>query len=195
MKALYAGELTMADHWLGTFLERLDELRLSERTLVVVFSDHGVSLADRGFVGKSPSQMYAEMVDVPLLVRHPEGRAAGTSTGFLTSLHDLAPTVLSAAGVPVPEAMEGIDLTPLLAGTQPATERTIQTAAYNDYVWAGTADLSMVAGGRGSKRRLFDRSADPRERRNLAADRSGDADRLWKQVIDDAGGGSMPRYG
>ena len=53
----------------------------------------------------------------------------------------------------------------------------------------------MIAGGRGSKRRLFDRSADPRERSDLAADRSGDADRLWKQVIDDAGGGSLPRYG
>jgi arylsulfatase A-like enzyme len=194
MKALYAGELTMADHWLGAFLERLDELRLSERTLVVVFSDHGVSLADRGFVGKSPSQMYAEMVDVPLLVRHPAGSAAGTTTDFLASLHDLAPTALSAAGVPVPAAMEGIDLTPLLAGTQPATERAIQTAAYNDYVWAGTAELSMVASGRGAKRRLFDRSTDPRERRNVASDRSDDAERLWNQVIDDAGGKTLPRY-
>ena len=102
MKALYAGELEMADHWLGVFLERLGELGLAERTLVVVFSDHGVSLSDRGFVGKSPSQMYAEMVDVPLLIRHPEGRGAGRTTGFLASLHDLAPTVLTAAGVPVP---------------------------------------------------------------------------------------------
>jgi arylsulfatase A-like enzyme len=194
MRALYAGELTMADHWLGTFLERLDDLGLSGRTLVVVFSDHGVSLADRGFVGKSPSQMYAEMVDVPLLVRHPEGRMAGTTTPFLASLHDLAPTVLSAAGVPVPEAMEGIDLTPLLAGTPPARERAIQTAAYNDYVWAGTAELSMVASGRGRTRRLYDRASDPRERRNLTGARPGDADRLWQQVIDDAGGRSLPRY-
>jgi arylsulfatase A-like enzyme len=194
MKALYAGELTMTDHWLGVFLERLDQLGLASRTLVVVFSDHGVSLADRGFVGKSPSQMYAEMVDVPLLVRHPEGRAAGTSTGFLASLHDLAPTLLSAAGVPVPEAMEGIDLTPLLAGTQPARERKIQTAAYNDYVWAGTAELSMVASGRGRNRRLFDRTDDPGERRNLAGARSDDAERLWKRVLADAGGRSLPRY-
>jgi hypothetical protein len=90
--------------------------------------------------------------------------------------------------------MEGIDLTPLLAGTQPATERAIQTAAYNDYVWAGTAELSMVASGRGAKRRLFDRSTDPRERRNVASDRSDDAERLWNQVIDDAGGKTLPRY-
>jgi arylsulfatase A-like enzyme len=194
MKALYAGELTMVDHWLGAFLERLDELGLSGRTLVVVLSDHGVSLADRGFVGKSPSQMHAEMVDVPLLMRHPEGRAAGTTTAFLASLHDLAPTVLSAVGVPVPEAMEGIDLVPLLGGADPARERAVQTAAYNDYVWAGTGTLSMVAGGRGRNRRLFDREEDPRERRNLAGDRRGDAVRLWRQVLDDAGGRSLPRY-
>jgi arylsulfatase A-like enzyme len=195
MKALYAAELELADHWLGVFLERLGALGLAERTLVVVFSDHGVSLADRGFVGKSPSQMYAEMVDVPLLLRHPEGRGAGRSTGFLASLHDLAPTVLTAAGVPVPEAMEGIDLTPLLGGGQPATERTVQTAAYNDYVWAGTRDLSLIATGRGRNRRLFDRVDDPRERRNLAGSRGDDADRLWKRIQDDAGAPTLPRYG
>jgi arylsulfatase A-like enzyme len=134
------------------------------------------------------------MVDVPLLIRHPEGRAAGTSTGFLTSLHDLAPTVLSAAGVPVQEAMEGIDLTPLLAGTPPARERTVQTAAYNDYVWAGDGELTLVASGRGRNRQLFDRTADPGERRDLAAERPGDVERLWKRILEDAGG-SMPRYG
>jgi arylsulfatase A-like enzyme len=196
MKALYAGELTMTDHWLGVFLERLDEMGLAERTLVVVFSDHGVSLADRGFVGKSPSQMYAEMVDVPLLVRHPERRAANTTTSFLTQLHDLAPTVLSAVGIPVPEAMEGIDLTPLLAGTQPAGERDVQTAAYNDYAWAGDAELSLIATGRGRNRRLFDRTKDPGERRNIAAERPDDADRLWKRILEDAGvDDALPRYG
>jgi hypothetical protein len=52
----------------------------------------------------------------------------------------------------------------------------------------------MVASGRGAKRRLFDRSTDPRERRNVASDRSDDAERLWNQVIDDAGGKTLPRY-
>jgi len=102
--------------------------------------------------------------------------------------------VLSAVGVPVPEAMEGIDLVPLLGGAAPARERAIQTAAYNDHVWAGTATLSMVSSGRGRNRRLFDRGVDPRERRDLAGDRGGDADRLWRQVLDDAGERSLPRY-
>ena len=194
MRALYAGELTLTDHWLGVFLERLDELGLRERTLVVVFSDHGVSLADRGYVGKSPTQLYAEMVDVPLLIRHPAGAAAGTTTGFLAQLHDLAPTVLAAAGIPVPEAMEGIDLTPLLGGAQPARTREVQTAGYNDHVWAGDATMSLIATVRGRERRLFDRDDDPRERRNLAGRRGRDAQRLWKQVLADAGGRSLPRY-
>ena len=72
--------------------------------------------------------------------------------------------------------------------------RAIQTAAYNDYVWASDGELSLIASGRGRNRRLFHRADDPGERRNLAAARPEDAERLWRQVVEDAGGGSLPRY-
>lgn len=194
MGALYQGELTMADHWMGTFLERLDALGVADRTLVVFYSDHGVSLSDRGYVGKQPSQVYAEMVDVPLVIRHPEGRAAGVATDYLAQLHDIAPTILATVGVPIPEAMEGHDLSPLLAGEQPERERKIQTAGYNEYVWAGDARHSFIASNRKANPKLFDRERDPRERRNLADERPDDVERFWKAILDDAGGKPPPRY-
>ncbi len=193
-RALYAGELTLADHWMGSFLQRLDELGLADSTLVVFYSDHGHSLGERGVVGKSPSQLYAEMVDVPLVVRHPEGAGAGRTTDFLASLHDLAPTILAATGVAVPAEMEGIDLTPLLAGDEAAQERAVQTAGYNDYVWAGDERMTLIASNRKYNPKLFDREEDPGERRNLADERPDEVDRLWDAVIADAGGKPPPRY-
>lgn len=164
-RALYAGDLTLADHWMGNSLQRLDELGLADSTLVVFYSDHGHSLGERGVVGKSPSQLYAEMVDVPLIMRHPEGAGAGRTTDFLASLHDLAPTILAATGVAAPAEMEGID------------ER-----------------MTLIASNRKYNPKLFDREEDPDERRNLADERPDEVDRLWDAVIADAGGKPPPRY-
>ncbi len=194
MRALYKAELTLADRWMGNFLERLDDLRLAESTLVVVLSDHGHSLADRGYVGKAPSQMYAEMVDVPFLIRHPEGRGGGEATDVLAQLHDLGPTVLGALGVAGLEGADGIDLSPLLEGRAPARERDVQTAGYNDHVWASDGRFTLLTDNRLREPRLFDREADPRERRDLAARRRGDVQRLWGAVLRDAGGEPPPLY-
>lgn len=194
MRALYAGELSLADHWMGTFLQRLDELGLAERTLVVFYSDHGHCLGERGLVGKQPSEMYAEMVDVPLIARHPQGLAAGKATDFLASLHDIAPTILGAAGASVPEKIEGIDLSPLLGGGDPARGRKIQTAAYGNYVWAGDDRYAFIASNRNFNPKVFDRREDPRERRNLASERKDLANRFWDAIVRDAGGKPPPRY-
>lgn len=193
-RALYAGEITLADRRMGNFLQRLDELNLAERTLVVLYSDHGHSLSDRGLVGKQPSQLYAEMVDVPLVLRHPEGLAAGRTSDFLAQLHDLAPTITGTAGHRAPDAWDGIDLSPIFGGGDPERRREIQTAGYGEYVWASDGRMTYISSNRGKNRKLFDREEDPREQRNLAEDRSGDAERFWEAVVDAAGGEPLPRY-
>jgi arylsulfatase A-like enzyme len=54
MGALYAGEVTMVDRWLGRFLEKMEELNLFENTLLIVISDHGIAFGEHGVVGKLP---------------------------------------------------------------------------------------------------------------------------------------------
>ena len=55
MHAAYAGEVTMTDRWLGHFLDRFHELGLHKNTVIVLLSDHGYLLGERGFTGKVPS--------------------------------------------------------------------------------------------------------------------------------------------
>jgi arylsulfatase A-like enzyme len=193
MRALYAGEVTMADRWFGELVGHLDRLKLLDRTVVILYSDHGHSISDRGFVGKSPSQVYSEMVDVPLLIRHPEGRRAGDTTNYLAQLHDLMPTALAMLGIPAPRASEGHDLSPLFRDAD-LQEREVQTAGYNDYVWAGDERYAYIDSNRFKNPKLYDRRADPRERRDISGDEYEVVQRFRKAIRQDAGNKPIPRY-
>jgi arylsulfatase A-like enzyme len=190
---LYAAELTLVDAWLGRFLTRLNELGLADDTLIVLASDHGVMLGERGFIGKSDTQMYREITHVPLLIRDPGGRRAGATSDYLAQTHDIGPTVLSFLGRQAPRVMDGADLSPLFAGGR-ARARSHQTASYGDKVSVSTSRWLLIADNQGRDKRLFDRRRDPGERRNVARRNPRVVRRLWRQVVREAGGKRLPRF-
>jgi arylsulfatase A-like enzyme len=192
MRQLYAAELTLVDVWLGHFLERLANLGLAENTLVVLVSDHGVLLGEYGWVGKRYSEMHEELTHVPFMIRHPAGLAKGRASRYYASTHDIGPTVLSLLGQERPEHMDGVDLSPLLAGQRPSQRRTYRTASYNDHVCASDGRWLLIADNRGRDKRLYDRAAG--ERRNLAARHPRQVRRLWRLVLRDAGPKGLPRF-
>ena len=98
LHAIYAGEVTMTDRWLGHFMDRFYELGLDENTVIVLLSDHGYLLGERGYTGKVPSQLHPELAQVPLILVTPEDKAAGEVSQFFASTHDVGPTVLSMLG-------------------------------------------------------------------------------------------------
>ena len=193
VRNLYAAELAMVDTWLGLFLGRLEQLGLMQNTLIVLLSDHGVLLGERGEVGKTEDQMHREITRVPLLIRDPAGRGAGRTSDYFASTHDIAPTVLSMLGRPVPRAMDGVDLSVLLRGRAPPRRR-IFTASYGRWVSAGDGRWLLICDNRGAKKRLYDTRRDPGERRNVASRHPAVVRRLWRQVIADAGGRRLPRF-
>jgi arylsulfatase A-like enzyme len=193
MRQLYAAEVTLVDVWLGRFLDRLANLGMAENTLVVLVSDHGVLLGERGWVGKRYSEMHEELTHVPLVMRHPSGKGAGLASGYFASTHDIGPTVLSALGVPAPRGMNGADLSPLFDGSAPRRKRAHRTSAYNTYVSASDGRWLLIAGNRREELRLYDRRRDRYERRNIARSHPNQVRRLWKMVLDDAGG-RLPRF-
>ena len=193
MRQLYAAEVTLVDVWLGRFLDRLANLGLAENTLLVLVSDHGVLLGERGWVGKRYSEMHEELTHVPLVMRHPAGKARGRSSTYFASTHDVGPTVLSALGVEEPRGMNGVDLSPLFDGKRPRRKRGYRTASYNTYVSASDGRWLLIAGNRREELRLYDRKRDRYERRNIAHRHPKKVHELWGRILRDAGG-RLPRF-
>ena len=89
----YDSEIGYADHHIGMLLDRLDNLGLSENTLVALLSDHGEGLGEQGFVGHG-RWLYESTVRVPWIMRFPGRIEPGTVVGQSVSTMDLAPTLL-----------------------------------------------------------------------------------------------------
>ena len=194
MRARYAGEVTMMDRWLGHLLDKMEELDLFENTLLVYLSDHGHVFGEHGITGKPPYAIYPELTDVPFFIRHPEKKMAGESSDYRASTHDVAPTILSALGIEVPEAMEGQDLTVLLEGKEPDQSRTHVTSGYHDHVWAQDEEYALIARNDGSEAKLFDLQNDPGMETDIAPANPDVARRMFDEYVLRDAGGPLPRY-
>jgi arylsulfatase A-like enzyme len=198
MKALYRAELSMADHWFGNFMQRLHELKLERETLILFLSDHGFLLGERGYVAKMATQCHPELIHVPLLIRDPEGRGAGTTTDYFTQTQDVATTLLHAGTVRRPDFMDGQDLLPLLDGPRRKRKlhkRTYVTGAYSSIVFARDRRWSYMGDNQNAEPQLFDHRQDPRELHDLAAAEPARARHMYERmVVRDNGGRALPSF-
>lgn len=168
--ACYYGMISLIDHEVGRILDALDRLGIADDTLVVYTTDHGHFLGHHGLIAKGAFH-YEDLLRLPFLVRYPGRVPAGRQSAAMQSLVDLAPTFLSAAGIPVPGAMQGVDQLGVWQGEAEAARdhvivenrhnptsvhlRTLVTERYKITVYrqANTGEL-------------FDLVADPAERSN-----------------------------
>jgi arylsulfatase A-like enzyme len=114
MRRAYFAKITFVDEQLGKVLAALESKGWLDDSLLIFCSDHGEMLGEHGLAYKW--LMYDSVVRVPLVIRQPRAFGAGRRVTELVSLLDLGPTLLEAAGVPVPSRLEGRSLGPLLAG-------------------------------------------------------------------------------
>ncbi len=122
-RALYAGEVTLVDRWVGFLLDRISTLGLLEKTAVIFLSDHGFYLGEHGYIGKSLLRgdtyqslpLYPEVVRIPMMVYFP-GCRGGSRLEALAQPVDLTATVLDLLRVAKPRSIEGVSLVPMLEG-------------------------------------------------------------------------------
>ncbi|KPK84337.1 MAG: hypothetical protein AMJ81_05900 [Phycisphaerae bacterium SM23_33] len=111
----YEGELSYVDHHLGRVFAALKEMGLFERTLTVIFSDHGTEFAEHGFYEKKVN-LYNEILHVPLLFHCPALLPAGRVVDGLAESADVAPTLCDVAGLPPLPQAQGRSLLPRIRG-------------------------------------------------------------------------------
>jgi arylsulfatase A-like enzyme len=177
--ALYDGQVAWADALVRDLVAWVDARGLAEQTVVIVLSDHGEEIFERGEFDHG-NTLYEEVTHVPLIVRAPGRVPAGRVVESTVSLVDLASTMLDLAGLGERHGQG--------ASLRSAWETGAARTAYAQSVGTGREPLAAVWDGTlkyvrrerasGLDEQLFDLARDPAERRDLAAAQPAELARL-----------------
>jgi arylsulfatase A-like enzyme len=172
----YLRHIKGIDENLGRVLDALDELKLTEDTVVIFSSDNGYFLGERGLGDKRA--LYEEGLRIPFIVRYPGHFPKGKLIDEMVLNLDLAPTYLDLAGLPAHPAMHGVSFKELALGNKPADWRTSFLSYYRKElgdtptchaIRTETAKL-IVYPNRPEWTEVYDLAKDPYELNRLPAD-------------------------
>jgi arylsulfatase A-like enzyme len=173
-RGLYDGEIAYLDEHLGRLFADLKRRGLWDRTLIVLTGDHGEEFQEHGGWWHGTT-LYDEQTHIPLLMKPPKGGAGGRVAEELAMHIDIAPTIIRAAGLAVPTAMQGHPL-PLDGGAVPARDHVFAEEDLEGNVLQSlrTKTSKIVTANAGNPRglptdALFDLAKDPGEHDNLAS--------------------------
>jgi arylsulfatase A-like enzyme len=174
----YRAASSFTDANIGRVLDELDRLGLREKTIVVVWGDHGWKLGEHASWCKH-SNMEND-TNAPLIIAAPGANATGKSTTALVEFVDIYPTLCEINGLPLPKHLEGVSMKPLLedpnrpwktaafsqyprsqAG-QPLMGYAMRTDRYRFVEWRNRQTGEPVA------RELYDHQTDPAENESVA---------------------------
>jgi arylsulfatase A-like enzyme len=167
--AAYYAATTATDDQIGRVLQTLDELQLTQNTIVVLAGDNGLAVGQHGLMGKQ--NLYEHSIRVPLILRGP-GILKGRRSAALCQLFDVYPTLAAQAGLKPPATVDGKDLGHILRGEK-SEVRDATLHAYKEIQRAvRTQDAKLIEyliKGQPTTQ-LFDLRRDPWETNNLAQD-------------------------
>lgn len=171
----YPAGVSYVDHHVGEVVAGLKAEGLYDEALIILVSDHGEHLGEHGlyFTHAIP---FEEALRVPLIIKWPGGRFAGTRVETPVSTLDVLPTVLATLGRPTPPGIDGRDLTPVAADPAAPGQSLLiaeEGASVGKFIKTVREDdwKLMVIWVKGRARRnLFNLAEDPGETRDVSAD-------------------------
>ena len=204
LQAYYA-TISFVDSQVGRLMTALDELKLADNTIVVLWSDHGYHLGEHNGIWQKRT-LFEQSARSPLIIRAPGMKGNGTASTRIVEFVDIYPTLTDLAGLKNPKGLEGRSLKPLLQnplaewnGTaitqvlrpadnrlpKPVMGRSIRTDRWRYSDWA--------EGNFGVE--LYDHAADPMEFNNLALKPDGEAKALMqhlRKLLEKKASGKVP---
>ena len=181
----YAGEVAFADDCVGQVIDKLEELGLSDSTLLVITGDHGEMLGEHGELTHSYF-VYQSALNVPLIFRVPGGKPRRVE--HRVSLIDIMPTIASLLGIEAPKQVQGQDLSPWLnGGSAPAGDRLFYAESFTPTRYYGANSLLALVSKRWkyietTRPELYDLGKDPQETANLLEQEPREAKALQSQL-------------
>ena len=175
----YAAMVALLDKDVGRVMQKLKDLGLDEKTLVIFSSDNGANpqfiepLGSTGGLRGNKRLLYEGGIRAPFIARWPGRIQPGATSDLLTTFMDFLPTAADLAGVPAPQGIDGISILPTLLGQK-------QTASHDFLyfeIYEGGFQQSVRMGdwkgyrtGTKAPMELYNLKTDPAEEKNLAAE-------------------------
>lgn len=171
-RALYDEKINNADASLKIIFDEINRMGLSNNTVIVFVSNHGIEYYEHGKFNHGHS-LYQELIHVPLAIRLP-GQTKGKKIESLVSTMDVMPTILKLLNVknPVPQQIKGINLIPSFYG------KDVSHNVYSEFEWTNAPQRSIqtpqgwkliLTLGNNPRRELYNVKTDPEELHNLAS--------------------------
>ena len=173
----YNRTMLAVDDSIGTILDTLQEQGILDSTLILFMSDNGFLHGEHGLIDKRC--MYEESIRVPLIAHCPELIQGGQRTDRIALNVDIAPTLLAAAGITMPDTIQGASLLPVLRGR----DENWREAMLYEYFWERSFPQTPTVFGVRTERykymdyhgifdlnELYDLKKDPKEMHNLIDD-------------------------
>ncbi|MEM6690179.1 MAG: sulfatase [Planctomycetota bacterium] len=198
LKHGYCAAISLVDAQIGRLLRALDQQGLREKTIIVLWSDHGWKLGEHN--GWCKQTNFEIDTRTPLIISAPNANANGSSCDSLVELIDIYPTLCDLVEIPIPDSVEGVTIKTLLDDVSASAKDasfsqfrrrqngreymgySMRTDRYRYVEWLDRSLATRVA------RELYDHQADPREDINIAVDSSNDdlleqlSSKLWSTL-------------
>lgn len=143
VRSQYGAKLTMTDRWFGKLLETLDDLDLWKDTAIIVTTDHGHDLGERGGYGKQFPH-FDSHANIPLMVWHPDHQSKGDNVTSLTSTVDIFASVLEMAGVARPAQSHSHSFVPLLKGDASQARETVIYGTFGQGICCTDGEWTLI---------------------------------------------------
>jgi len=206
IRGLYDGGVLHADRYVGGLLKLLEELKMTQTTRLLIFSDHGEDLWDHGVSPAHGLTLYQDQLHVPVILYDPSLTGPRIVEGPV-ELIDFMPTLLAMNNIAIPPGLQGRNILPNIVQESACSKRAVfsegtdygpnKIAVIKDgykYIYIPEPDkvkrnLSMKDLGRIEKnlsvQALFDLNADPLERNNIFTQKKQKANEL-QQLLEES---------
>lgn len=181
-KVFYSRLVRRADAALGPFFDKLRAVSRTRPVLVVIVSDHGEAFGEHGSFRHGRGDLdtvtlHDELTHIPVLVWSPALVPSGRTSSQPMMLSDVAPTLLSAAGIEPSKSMRGRNLWPLWSGSHKGGLESHGSVSHAEGAWAyRTSSTKLIARviddlAQPTRFELFDLEKDPGARHDVSGDR------------------------
>lgn len=124
LRAFYDGELKWADDEVGDILKKIEDLKLSDNTIIILSTDHSEELLERNHLAHASDSLegslYDELIKIPIVIRYPKKIPQNVVLDNQVQQVDIMPTIFDIIGLDIPKEFQGKSLLRLLQGKTPS---------------------------------------------------------------------------